>query len=119
MTKEEVIEYCAELAHEANRSFCDANGDFIQLPWEYAPEWQRVSAIQGVRIALDGATPEQQHQAWYDYKEKDGWKLGPVKDAEKKEHPCMVPYDQLPDFQKKKDELYITVVNAMYKALTT
>ena len=28
--------------------------------------------------------------------EADGWKYGPVKDPEKKEHPCFVPYDDLP-----------------------
>jgi hypothetical protein len=46
-------------------------------------------------------------------KEADGWKHGPVKDPEKKEHPCMVPYGQLPAEQRAKDYLFIAVVKAM------
>lgn len=33
------------------------------------------------------------HENWLRDKEKDGWTFGPVKDAEKKEHPCFVPFD--------------------------
>lgn len=46
-------------------------------------------------------------------KEEDGWVYGPEKDAEKKVHPCMVPYDQLPKEQRMKDVLFGAVVRAM------
>jgi hypothetical protein len=36
-----------------------------------------------------------------------------VKDAEKKEHPCFRPYDELPAEQKIKDALFIAVVHAL------
>jgi hypothetical protein len=82
-------------------------------------QWQKTTNIKGVEVALGGATPEQQHQAWVDHKVKDGWVYGEVKDPEQKTHPCLVPYPDLPAFQKAKDDLYIAVANAMYKALTT
>jgi hypothetical protein len=44
---------------------------------------------------------------------KNGWKLGPVKDADKKEHPCLIPFDQLPEFQKKKDALFCAIVDSL------
>lgn len=118
MTKEKIIAYCAQAAHEVNRVFCEAHGDNSQLPWEEAPEWQIISAIRGVSVALDGATPEQQHEAWSKDKIKEGWKYGPVKDPFKKEHPCLVPYSELPLMQQLKDSLYISVVNAMYQSLS-
>ena len=45
----------------------------------------------------------------------DGWKYGPVKDAEKKEHPCLVPFEQLPKEQQAKDYLFRGAVHAMNK----
>ena len=107
----------ARAAHEVNRAYCIALADLSQVPWDEAPEWQRESAIKGVEGVLAGNTPEQSHQCWLNEKERTGWKYGPVKDADKKEHPCMVPYDQLPEEQKAKDHLFVTVVDSMARAL--
>lgn len=112
-----VHEACARAAHEANRAYCIALGDLSQPSWDDAPEWQKSSATNGIRVALEGATPEQQHEAWMRDKIADGWKLGPVKDVDKKEHHCLVPYAALPETQRAKDALFTTVVRAMSLAL--
>ena len=109
---------CARAAHEANRAYCCAIGDGSQKPWDDAEPWQRDSAIKGVRLALSGSTPEEQHAAWCKDKESTGWRHGPVKDAEAKTHPCLVPYADLPEEQRRKDGLYIAVVQGMAGALT-
>jgi len=57
-------------------------------------------------------TPEQSHEGWLAVKAADGWKYGAVKDPEKKEHPCFVPYNELPQEQQLKDHLYGIVVRA-------
>jgi 8-oxo-dGTP pyrophosphatase MutT (NUDIX family) len=81
---------------------------------ENAPDWQKTSAVNGVAYHLThkDATPQNSHENWLKDKEADGWKWGPVKDAEKKEHPCFTPYDMLPQAQKTKDFLFRTVVHA-------
>ena len=107
------IEACARAAHEANRAYCIAIGDVSQQPWEDAPEWQRRSAVNGVQGVVDGNGPRESHESWLREKEATGWKFGPMKDPEKKEHPCFVPYDELPDAQKAKDAIFITVVRAV------
>jgi hypothetical protein len=104
----------AGAAHEANRSYCQSIGDFSQPKWKDAPQWQRDSAISGVRaiIANPATTPEESHDGWSKQKIDDGWKYGPMKDAEKKEHPCLVPYDALPENQRTRDSIFGSVVRA-------
>jgi hypothetical protein len=118
MVTDLIIEKCAEAAHEMNRLYCEAKGDTSQTTWTNAPDWQRKSVVAGVKMALEWSTPEDQHKSWLAEKESTGWKYGPVKDLEKKEHPCFVPYEQLPLEQKAKDYLFIQTVRNMYATLS-
>ena len=108
-------EQIACVCHEVNRAYCQALGDNSQPSWVDAPEWQRSSAINGVQfhLANPDAGPDHSHIEWLKEKEATGWKFGPVKDPEKKEHPCFVPYDQLPVEQKAKDYIFRAVVHAL------
>jgi hypothetical protein len=118
MTNEErIVLACAQAAHEVNRAYCVALGDTTQPPWENAPLWQRESAINGTKGALAGATPEESHASWLREKAAAGWKFGLVKDPEKKEHPCFVPYSLLPAEQRAKDALFVGTVRAVGMAL--
>lgn len=101
---------CARAAHEANRAYCNSLGDFSQVCWEDAPEHQKVSSVAGVYGVLNGNTPEQSHVSWLNQKKLTGWKFGPVKDEAKKEHPCFVPYAELPAAQKRKDDIFVKTV---------
>src|ERR1035441_5475041 len=109
--KEMNTEQIAKVAHETNRAFCETLGDTSQSKWEEAPEWQKQSAVKGVEFHLENHTkgvkpsPSASHDSWLAEKQATGWKFGPVKDADKKEHPCFVPYEQLPVDQRLKDYL--------------
>ena len=105
----------AKVCHEVNRAYCMALGDNSQLPWEDAPDWQKTSAVNGVRMHMNNpnAGPEASHNAWLKEKEETGWKYGPVKDTEKKEHPCMVPFGELPTEQQAKDFIFRAVVHSL------
>ena len=114
------IEIVARVCHEANRGLCEATGDTSQKSWAEAADWQRESAISGVRFALENpnAPAAAQHNAWLADKARDGWQFGAVKNADKKEHPCIVPYEQLPAEQRWKDHLFRGIVRAMWEAMT-
>jgi hypothetical protein len=109
------IAKAAEAAHEANRILCLALGDTSQPHWADAPEWQKSSAIKGAQMIADhpDTTPEQSHEGWLAEKRATGWKYGPVKNPETKEHPCFIPYDGLPEAQRLKDDLFGLVVRAV------
>lgn len=105
----------AKVAHEVNRAYCQSLGDLSQAAWEDAPDWQRTSAINGVKHHIEhpDTTPEGSHEKWLEEKRATGWKYGPVKDAEKKEHPCFLPYAQLKESDKAKDFIFRAVVRCL------
>ena len=105
----------AKVCHEANRALCEVNGDNSQKEWYLASAWQQDSAVDGVvfRLQNPNAPDSAQHDAWMADKVRGGWTYGPEKDPVKMTHPCLVPYDQLPEFQKKKDALFRAIVDAL------
>ena len=112
---QDYIEQIAKVCHQVNRAYCLSLGDTSQPYWDDAPDWQKSSACNGVlfHILNPDAGPVIAHEAWLEEKTSTGWKYGPVKDAEKKEHPCFLPYYELPREQQTKDALFIAVVKAM------
>ena len=45
------------------------------------------------------------HEVWAQQRIVEGWKYGAKRDDEKKMHPCLVPYDELPENEKEYDRL--------------
>lgn len=115
------IEQIARVCHEANKSYCHTLNDNSQLPWDEAPRWQRDSAVKGVSFKLQNpdAPASASHDSWLAEKKAAGWKYGPVKNPDAKEHPCFVPYDELPSEQQAKDALFIGIVNALRPLVAT
>lgn len=113
ITKEQI----AELCHEVNRAYCKITGDTSQVPWDEAPEWQKKSAIAGVEGVFETPlyaqrSPSKSHNNWMKMKLEEGWRYGPVKDVEKKIHPCLLPYEFLSLKEQFKDVLFEIIVTA-------
>ena len=43
------------------------------------------------------------HEVWAAGRIAAGWKYGPVRDDIKKEHPCLIPYEELSEEEKDYD----------------
>jgi hypothetical protein len=111
MNREEVI---AAACQQAGYTYAFYALGEIAFTWDDAPASQKSSMLHAVRFwdVLDPALPletlcEASHVAWLNFKLREGWKLGPVKDLAKKESPNLVPYQQLPEAQRKKDEVVV------------
>ena len=116
MTKEDI----AITTYNVNRAYCEAMGDRSFAPWDLAPEWQKDANRAGVNFHLENpdASPGASHKSWLAMKAADGWKFGPVKDADLKTHPCMMPFAALPREQRAKDHLFKAVVESLRGMLT-
>lgn len=55
--------------------------------------------------ALTERLAENAHDLWAEQRLAQGWSYGPQRDDEQKQHPCLVPYDQLPDSEKEYDRV--------------
>lgn len=117
--QEREMQSMARVAHEINRVYCAFLGDTSQLPWDDAPSWQKESSIAGVRGIVEGkiTRPSQSHESWLAHKRSEGWTYGPTKDPEKKQHPCLVEFDQLSREQQWKDIFFFAVVTHMLSGL--
>lgn len=112
MTPEQI----ARVVHEANRAVQIEQADPtipVSPPWDETDPETRQSAVEGVVGVQRGNTPEESHVGWMQFKLDNGWTLGPVKDEAKKEHPLLVPYDELPASQRVKDSLFVNIVQAL------
>jgi hypothetical protein len=108
-------ERIARVCHAVNRDYCVSLGDTSQPTWDEAPQWQKDSAMNGVRFHLNNpkADASASHTNWWAEKIADGWVHGKVKDPAKKEHPCCVPFSALPKEQQAKDWIFRAIVHAM------
>lgn len=113
----EMVLKCAEIAYEVNKVYSKSIGDDSFGPWEDAPQWQKDTLINGVIFHLSNpdAGPSASHDNWLKEKVDNGWVYGDIKDPDKKTHPCILPYDDLPESQKLKDSFFIAVVKTFMK----
>lgn len=111
----DLIEKIAKVTHITNKAWCEVNNDYSQVEWENAPEWQRESAIDGVKFHLENkaASPSASHDNWMQQKIADGWVYGKEKDENLKTHPCIVPFSSLPKHQQIKDILFRNIVHSI------
>lgn len=54
-------------------------------------------------LDLREAIAENAHEVWADQRQEEGWTYGPTRDDQKKLHPDMLPYAQLPESEKEYD----------------
>lgn len=109
-------EQIASVCHEANRAITAIVGDVpLQPSWSEAPEEMKRSSVAGVKWRLENraAPASDQHEEWMRAKLADGWQEGPVKDAERKTHPALVPYWKLSTAVQQKDAVFTAIVLAL------
>lgn len=72
---------------------------------EYTPDPLDLSGISlpDELIGLTESIAENVHEVWAAHRINEGWKYGPERSDILKTHPCLVPYDELPEYEKQYD----------------
>lgn len=99
MKEEDFISY---VRHIAWISFQIADGQSYNLEMN-GDQFQ--SLLDGIKFIQEhpDVTPEENHENWMHEKMYHGWKFGTKKDFKKKTHPDIIPYNKLPEIEKRKD----------------
>ncbi len=65
-------------------------------------------------VTLDAAQAElierlaaNAHEVWASERMREGWRWGKNRDDDRKEHPCLVPYADLPESEKDMDRAMV------------
>ena len=72
---------------------------------EYLPQPADTSQIN-LPKELDSLVEEMAknvHEVWAKSRMEQGWRYGPERNDTLKQHPCLVPYEELPDVEKAYD----------------
>lgn len=96
------IGFIANVRHIAWVSFQIAAGQEYN---EEINEDQLKSLENGIEFVLKHpyVTPRENHENWMKMKKTQGWVYGDTKDFENNTHPDLVPFDELPEIEKRKD----------------
>ena len=108
----------ARVCHEANRVLQRFLGEPVNLAWDWCNDALQESVVAGVERAVKGSNPKELHDAWRKYRESQGWIYGPEKDAQKKTHPNLVPWSELDPMQRRKDFVFMSIVEILSSATT-
>lgn len=104
----------AMIAHEANVAYRATLGQ-EPVPWALLTREEQMGVVMGVDAIIEQRVkrPRDSHDHWLRTKAAMGWTYGPEKDVEKKEHPDIVEWDQLPEDEQRKDMLFFGIVVAL------
>jgi hypothetical protein len=77
------------------------------FPLTYVPRPINIDHVHlpGDVVELTELLAKNTHEHWAAQRMADGWRYGARRDDAAKTHPCLVPYEALPDAEKQYDRL--------------
>lgn len=118
MSYDELVEAAATAAYEVVRVCERALSGKSMLGWEALSARKKSNFRSWVRLALYGVSAEEAHGQWLGRKVEQGWTFGLVKDRQKKTHPLLVTFDELPKKHKCRKKLFMVVAREVGSALS-
>lgn len=72
---------------------------------EYTPKPVDISDVEldSALMELVEVMAKNVHDVWAETRIKDGWRYGETRNDERLEHPCLIPYEELPDSEREYD----------------
>lgn len=105
-----------ESLKESNRAFADRAARTLEaIGWGLVPDPLADPASVTLTLPPDRleARARVEHDEWCEALVRDGWRRGPVKDAERREHPLLVPWTELDEAERDKDREAVAAIPTM------
>jgi len=101
--------------HTALSAWNEAHGMNGYAPWDTLSAGDKASTFSSIGFVLDhpDANAGAQHDQWLQQKRGDGWTYNQRRDNAKKHHPMLIPFEQLSEFEQRKDALLNAIVRAL------
>jgi len=109
-------EEIAEVAHNINASFRLVAAEYAQFWRELPPEaWERVDSLRQVKLLRENPdlSPQQEHEAWMRERIQHGWSWGAERNADRKQNPLLVEWDELPGAYRARSIASFQVIRTM------
>ncbi len=113
--RQTALERIGRTVHSALSAWNEAHDAEGYAPWDTLSAGDKQSTFSSIQFVLDnpGAGPGAQHDQWLEQKRSAGWTYNSRRDNAKKHHPMLIPFDQLSEFEQRKDALLNAVVRAL------
>ncbi len=108
-------EQIAEIIHSVSSLIPRPDGSSVGS-WADLPEKFKINATNAVIEIMNShsKTAEELHNLWMQPLLDDGWVVGNY-NRDLKQHPCLVPFDQLPESEVLKDEIWFHMTECFRK----
>ena len=101
LTRRRASQFLMQMVDCLSREY-DVNSPFATM-FNDAPSLSTDEDLPPELLPLRELMAENVHKVWMTTRKQQGWKYGPKRNDATKEHPCMVPYDKLPEEEKEYD----------------
>src|SRR5262245_4870456 len=104
---------CARVPFHAarphDRWHADPSARAPDVSTEYRPEPIQTAGVTlgDDLLALAELLAKNAHDRWSSQRFSEGWRYGALRDDQRKEHPCLVPYEALPESEKAYDRTIV------------
>ena len=70
------------------------------MPYKPAPIDTSKVRLSPEIVKLTETLSKNTHEVWAQERIAQGWRFGRTRNDERKEHPCLIPYEELPESEK-------------------
>lgn len=107
--------HLAVIGYEANRAYAAALGERRPPAWHEAEPLDRRLWYLAAQhhVHHPAASLPALHDYWLSLESMAGWSYGPVLDNDARQHPHHVPWDRLPEPQRRKVAMFRDVVRTL------
>lgn len=105
--------YISELWHNILLEIRKANEESLLTTFEDLDEDHKKFLIDSIDEVIENniISGKEYHDVWMKLKIRDGYTYHPVKDDSKKQHNCLVEFEDLNFEQQLKDDLFINTIH--------